>query len=108
MDPISCNSRSLRFSDLLGPTDPDDINLLQEYVESNGSVAYLPSSTVKSHPMNGILLSWTIYTHLVMGSLHGPMTLMRDLPLILTLMSLGITLKGQYKLSVFWMTLHLP
>ena len=53
-----------------------------------------------------IFLSWTIPTHLVMGSLHGPMTLMRDLPLILTLMSLGITPKGQYKLSVFWMTLH--
>ena len=30
------------------PTDPDDIELLQEYVESNGSVVYLPSSTVKS------------------------------------------------------------
>ena len=30
------------------PTDPDDIKLLQEYVESNGSVAYLLSSTVKS------------------------------------------------------------
>ena len=29
-------------------TDPDDIKLLQEYVESNGSVAYLLSSTVKS------------------------------------------------------------
>ena len=29
------------------PTDPDDIELLQEYVESNGSVVYLPSSTVK-------------------------------------------------------------
>ena len=29
------------------PTDPDDIKLLQEYVESNGSVVYLPSSTVK-------------------------------------------------------------
>ena len=45
-------------------------------------------------------------THLVMGSLHGPMTLMRDLPLILTLMSLGIAPKREYKLSVFWMTLH--
>ena len=33
--------------------------------------------------MNGILLSWTIPTHLVMGSLLGPMSLMRDLPLIL-------------------------
>ena len=30
------------------PTDPDDIKLLQEYVEINGSVVYLPSSTVKS------------------------------------------------------------
>ena len=52
-------------------------------------------------PHYGILLSWTIPTHLVMGSLHGPMTLMRGLPLILTLMSLGITPKGQYKLSIF-------
>ena len=59
-------------------------------------------------PMNGILQSWIIPTHLVMGSLHGPMTLMRDLPFILTLMSLGITPKGQYKLSVSWMTLHSP
>ena len=50
--------------------------------------------------------AWTIPTHLVMGSLLGPMTLMRGLPLILTLMSLGITPKGQYKLSVFWMTHH--
>ena len=30
------------------PMDPDDIKLLQEYVDSNGSVLYLPSSTVKS------------------------------------------------------------
>ena len=57
-------------------------------------------------PMNGILQSCTILTHLVMGSLLGPMTLMRDLPLILTLMSLGITCKAQYNLSVFWMTHH--
>ena len=55
-------------------------------------------------PMNGILLSWTIPTHLVMGRLFGPMTLMRDLPLILILMNLGITPKGQSKLSVSWMT----
>ena len=57
-------------------------------------------------PMNGIPQSWTIPIHLVMGSLLGPMTLMRDLPLILTLRNLGITPKGQYKLSVFWMTHH--
>ena len=55
--------------------------------------------------MNGILQSRIRPTHLVMGSLHGPMNLMRDLPLILTLMSLGITPKGQYKLSVFWMNM---
>ena len=29
------------------PTDPYDIKLLQEYVGSNGSVIYLPSSTIK-------------------------------------------------------------
>ena len=51
--------------------------------------------------MNEILQSWTTPTHLL-----GPMTLMRDLPLILALMSLGITPKVQYKLSVFWMTHH--
>ena len=57
-------------------------------------------------PMNGFFQSWTIPTHLVMGSLHGPMTLMRDLPLIPILMSLVITPKGKYRLSAFWMTLH--
>ena len=30
------------------PTDPYYIKLLQEYVGSNGSVVYLPSSTIKS------------------------------------------------------------
>ena len=30
--------------------------------------------------MNGILLSWTIPILLVMGSLLGPMTMMRDMP----------------------------
>ena len=30
------------------PTDPYDIKLLQEYVGSNGSIIYLPSSTIKS------------------------------------------------------------
>ena len=40
-------------------TDPDDIKLLQEYVESNGSVVYLPSSTVKS------LLSLRNYIYLL-------------------------------------------
>ena len=36
----------------------------------------------------------------------GPMTLMRDMPLTLILMNLGITPKGQFKLSASWMTLH--
>ena len=49
--------------------------------------------------MNEILQSWTILTHLVMGSLLGPMTLMRDLPLILTLMSLVMRLSGVGLLS---------
>ena len=53
--------------------------------------------------MNGIPQSWTIPTHLVMGSLLGPATLMRDLPLILTLMSLGISPKEQYTL---WLFIH--
>ena len=30
------------------PTDPDDIKLLQKYVGYNGSVVYLPSSTIKN------------------------------------------------------------
>ena len=42
------------------PTDPYDIKLLQEYVGSNGSVVFLPSSTIKSliSPWNygGIIL----------------------------------------------------
>ena len=33
---------------LLGPTDSEDIRLLQKDTESNGSVVYLPSSTVKN------------------------------------------------------------
>ena len=49
MDPISCNSRDpIDFWLYWDPTDPYDIKLLQEYVGSNGSVVYLPSSTIKS------------------------------------------------------------
>ena len=36
------------------PTDPGDIKL-QEYVGSNGSVLYLPSSTVKSSSASGTI-----------------------------------------------------
>ena len=60
MDPISYNSRSLRFSIYWDPTDPDDIKLLQEYVDINGSVVYLPSSTIKS------LISLWNYIYLLM------------------------------------------
>ena len=89
--PLTCRGGLIYLSILGKPTDKD----LVRY----------PLYTLQD-PMNWIHLSWAIPTHLVMGSLHGPMTLMRDLPLILTLMSLGITCTGQYKLSVFWMTLH--
>ena len=58
------------------------------------------------HEWDPSVLNYTTPTHQVMGSLLSPITLMRDLPLILTLMSLGITPKWQYKLSVFWITLH--
>ena len=88
--PLTCRGGLMYLSILGKSTDKD----LERY------------PAVHLAPMNGILLSWTIPTHLVMGSLHGPMTLMRGLPLIPTLMSLGITPKGQYRLSVFWMTLH--
>ena len=88
--PLTCRG-GLMYLSILGK--PPGKDLVSPAVHLTGS-------------MNGILLSWTIHTHLVMGSLLGPMTLMRDLPLILTLMSLGITPKGQYKLSVIWMTLH--
>ena len=57
-------------------------------------------------PMNGPHLSWTILTHLVMGSLLGPMTLLRDMPLIPILMNLGIIPKVQFKFLASWMTLH--
>ena len=55
-------------------------------------------------PMNGILQSWTLHTNLVIGSLLGPMTTLRGLPLTLTLMQLGTTPIGQSKHSISWMT----
>ena len=89
--PLTCRGGLMYLSVLGKPTDKD----LERY-----------PAVHLTGPMNGILLSWTIPTHLVIGSLHGPMTLMRDLPLIPTLMSLGITPKGKFRLSAFWMTLH--
>ena len=50
------------------------------------------------------ILLLTSPTYLVMGSLLGPMTPMRDLPFILILMNLGIIPIGQSNLSIFWMT----
>ena len=89
--PLTCRGGLMYLSIIGRPTDID-LERSQLYTLQD--------------PINGIPQSWTILTHLVMGSLLGPMTLMRDLPLILTLMSLVITPRGQYKLSVFWMTYH--
>ena len=89
--PLTCRGGLMYLSILGKPTDKD----LERY-----------PAVHLTGPMNGILLSWTIPAHLVMWSLHGPMILMRDLPLIPTLMSLVITPKGPYRLSAFWMTLH--
>ena len=80
------------YLSILGkPTDQD----LERYpaVHLTGPHEWDPSVLDYTHPSGD-------------GELLGPMTLMRDMPLILTLMSLGITPKGQFKLSVFWMTLH--
>ena len=52
-----CNQKRIQYHAIQDPTDfwlywdpsdPEDIKLLQEYVESNGSVVYLPCITVKS------------------------------------------------------------
>ena len=53
-------------------------------------------------PMMGILLSWTLATHLVMGSLFGPLATLR-VSFDLILMNLEITPIGQSKLSISWM-----
>ena len=91
--PLTCRGGLMYLSILGKPTDKD--------LERYPAVREVPSCTPYRTPQ-----SWTIPTHLVMGSLHGPMTLMRGLPLIPTLMNLVITPKGQYRLSAFWMTLH--
>ena len=78
--PLTCRGGLMYLSILGKPTDKD--------LERGTQLSTLQS------PINGILQSCTILTPLVMGSLLGPMTLLRDLPLILTLMSLGIIPKG--------------
>ena len=89
--PLTCRGGLMYLSILGKPTDKD----LERYpaVHLTGPHEWDPSVLDYTHPSDD-------------GSLLHPMTLMRDLPFILTLMSLGITPKGQYKLSVFWMTLH--
>ena len=64
-----------------------------------------PNSKPNTLPKKPARQKWTGPIYLP-GHIYKLITLMRDLPLILTLMSLGITPKGQYKLSVFWMTVH--
>ena len=90
--PLSCRGGLIYLSILGKPTDKD----LERYpaVHLTGPHEWDPSVLDYTHPS------------VMIRSLLGPMTLIRDLPLILTLMSLGITPKGQYRLSVFWMTLH--
>ena len=55
--PLTCRGGLMYLSILGKPTDKD----LERY-----------PAVHLTGPMNGILLSWTIPTHLVMGSLHGP------------------------------------
>ena len=89
--PLTCRG-GLMYLSLLGkPTDQD----LERYpaVHLTGPHEWDPSVLDYTH-------------HLVMGSLLGPMTLMRDMPLIPILMNLVIIPKGQFKLSASWMTLH--
>ena len=73
------------------PTDQD----LERYpaVHLTGPHEWDPSVLDYTHPSGD-------------GSLLGPMTLKRDMPLIPILMNLVITPKGQFKLSASWMTLH--
>ena len=91
--PLICSGGLMYLSIHGKPTDAD----LDRFpaVHFTGPHEWDPSVLDYTHPSGD-------------GGLHGPMTLVRDLPLIRSLMSLGIALKGQYKLSVFWMTLHPP
>ena len=89
--PLTCRGGLLYLSIIGKPTDKD----LERHpaVHLTGPNEWDPSVLDYTHPS-------------VMENFPSPMILMRDLPVILTLMSLGITPKGQYKLSVSWMTLH--
>ena len=91
--PLTCRGGLMYLSILGKPTDKD----LERYpaVRLTGLHEWDPSVLDYTHPSGD-------------GEPPCSNDLMRDLPLILTLMSLVITPKGQYKLSVFWMTLHPP
>ena len=88
--PLTCRGGLMYLSVLGKPTDKD----LERY-----PAVHLTGP----HQKDPSVLDYT--THLVMRNLLGPMTLIRYLPLTITMMSLVIK-KGKYKLSVFWMTLH--
>ena len=83
---LTCRGGLMYLSVLGTPTDKD----LERY-----------QAVHLTGPHEWDFLSWTSPTYLVMGSLFCPITLMRDLPLILILMNLGITHKGQFKLSIY-------
>ena len=48
MGTLSPNPSSHRLLALLGPSDPEDIRLLQNFAEHDGSIAYLPSNLAKN------------------------------------------------------------
>ena len=88
--PMVCRGGELMYLSLLGKPSEEDV---ERY-----------PAVHLTDPMNGILQSRTFLTHLRMGSLLGPMTPLRGLPLTLTLMNLRITPIGQSKLLIYWMT----
>ena len=87
--PLVCRGGLMYLSIIGKPTNAD----LERYpaVHLTGPHEWDPSVLDYTHPSGD-------------GSLLGQMTLMRVLSLILMLMNLGITPKGQSKLSLFWMT----
>ena len=64
--PLICRGGLMNLS-LLGKPSDEDLD-------------WYPAVHLKD-PMNGIPLFWALHTHLVMESLLGPMTPLRDLPL---------------------------
>ena len=87
--PLVCR-HGLMYLSLLGKPSHED---LERYpaVHLTGPHEWDPSGFDFTHPSGD-------------GEPPYPMTPMSDLPLTLILMNLGITPKGQSKLSAFWMT----